>query len=153
MWLGAKQSSRFFEEIVDLRGICPSALRAFRATAAFATDDRRKLLDNFVCLKFRSQLLRNNCNERDIAALRASEDYRAVKLLLQRVGDGLQQFSVGVRHASDADFLVDLGQRLIRNLRSPAAQIGLGLLRVFLFPLANIDLEFFELRPARFDLL
>src|SRR6266513_2660751 len=120
MWLGAKQSSRFFEEIVDLRGICPAALRAFRAPTTFATNDRPKLLDNFVCLKFRSQRLWNNRNERDVIVLRSSENDRAVKLLLQRIGHGLEQFGVGVRNADHADFLADLGQRqVIRNLRSP----------------------------------
>src|SRR5439155_24767898 len=68
----AEQAPGLSNQIVDLSAVSPSALSAFRTPAAFATNDRRDLLNNFVCLKFRSQRFRNNGQEGNIVILRAS---------------------------------------------------------------------------------
>src|SRR5439155_10062230 len=109
----AEQAPGLSNQIVDLSWVSPAALRAFGATAAFAANDRRELLNNFVRLKFRSQLLRNNCDQRDVSVLRSRQNDWAIKLLLQCIGNGLQQFSVGVRNADHAYLLTDLGQRQV----------------------------------------
>src|SRR5207249_869314 len=105
----AEQAPGLSNQIVDLSWVSPSALSAFRTPTAFATNDRGDLLNDFVRLKLRSQLLWNNRNQRDVSILRARKNDRAIKLLLQRVGNRLQQFSVGIRHAGHTDFLADFG--------------------------------------------
>ena len=48
-----EQLPRFRKRLVDLAGISPSALRTLRTSAAFSADNRRDLLNQFVCLKIR----------------------------------------------------------------------------------------------------
>jgi len=89
----------------------------------------------------RRQRFRNNGQEGSIVILRAGKNNRAVKLLLQRIGNCLQQFPVSIRNLGDTNLLTDFGQRqLVPNLRSAAARVRFGFLRMFLFPLANIDI-------------
>ena len=61
----AQKLSRFRQRLVDLAGVLPSALRAFRTSAAFSTDDWRDLLDQFVRLKFRSEFVRHISDQSD----------------------------------------------------------------------------------------
>src|ERR1700730_15680093 len=53
-----------FQCLADFAGISATTLGRFRTSATFSTDNRCRLLNNFVRLKFRCHLLRNRSDQR-----------------------------------------------------------------------------------------
>src|SRR6266567_3272283 len=146
--------SRLIESLVDLGNIFARAARAFWTPAAFATNDWRDLLNQFIRLDLRRQFFRNCCDQRHRSICGAHEENRSADLWFERVGHGLQQFAVSLLYFSHNGIFPDVRRgELLRDFSRVTLQLRLNRLRLFLFPLMNFSFEFFQLRRARVDSL
>src|SRR6266487_2652879 len=94
----ANYLSRLIESLVDFGNIFARAARAFRAPAAFAADDRRDLLNQFIGFNFRGEFFRDGRDQCDISILRARKKDWTSKFWLKRIGNRLKQVSIATLH-------------------------------------------------------
>src|SRR5439155_23406070 len=98
------------------------------------------------------ELFRYNGKERDPPVSRTCQKNRPLDSGLERIANGLKQFSIGILYfGNDVAFRRMQCRKFVRDLSRATLQLCLARLCPFLFPFPNINLELFEMRCARVD--
>src|SRR6266481_1983606 len=146
--------SRLIESLVDLGNIFARAARAFWTPAAFATNDWRDLLNQFIRLDLRRQFFRNGRDQGNISILRARKKDWTSKFWLKRIGNRLKQVSIATLHFRNAEIFSSVrGCQFVCDGGRPALQLRLSSFGSSLFPIVNLGLKFVQMRRPGVDLV